>query len=154
MENDSSPYKPPKSPIEVNGNIPLEVKPAGKWRRFFNLLVDYVAFIVYAAIIGVGIGLVFGDEGIAMLESAPDIVTGSIIVFSYYIFLESLFGRTVGKFVTGTKVVNEAGLKPSFGQIIGRSISRIIPFEIFSFLGAEGRGWHDSIPNTYVVMCR
>jgi len=51
----------------------------------------------------------------------------------------------------GTIVVDERGNKISFGKAALRSLCRIIPFEAFSFLGEEGRGWHDTITNTYVI---
>ena len=70
----------------------------------------------------------------------------------YYCFFEGIWGRTPGKFLIGTKVVDEEGDPPSFGQIVGRSACRLIPFEPFSFFGA--RGWHDSISHTYVVRTR
>jgi uncharacterized RDD family membrane protein YckC len=56
--------------------------------------------------------------------------------------------------ITGCKVVNEKGGRPSFGQILGRTFARLIPFEAFSFLGTTGRGLHDSVAKTFVVKCR
>ena len=43
------------------------------------------------------------------------------------------------------------GSKPSGKVIFRRTISRLIPFEFFTFLGANSRGWHDTISGTYVV---
>lgn len=154
MEHEPSPYEPPKSSIGAEVQKPLEVIPASKWLRFSNLLIDYVAFMFLAILVGFIVAILFGEEGIRYMESVPDIIIGTPIVLGYYIIFEALSGRTLGKLVTGTKVVNEAGLNASFGQILGRAFSRIIPFEAFSFLGREGRGWHDSIPKTYVVKCR
>ena len=48
-------------------------------------------------------------------------------------------------------VVLEDGTKPTTSDIVIRSLCRFIPFEAFSFLGDEGRGWHDSLSDTYVV---
>ena len=62
-----------------------------------------------------------------------------------------LKGRTIAKYITQTKVVMEDGTTPKASDIVLRSLCRLIPFNVFSFLGAEGRGWHDSISNTYVV---
>ena len=78
---------------------------------------------------------------------------GFIVLF-YFVFFESLIGRTPGKLLTGTRVVDEQGQKPSFGQILGRSLARMLPFEPLSFFGAENRGWHDSLSKTYVVKSR
>ena len=72
-------------------------------------------------------------------------------VFGYYVLFEALTGRTPAKYITGTRVVNMMGGKPSFGQILGRSAARFIPLEPFSFFGSSRRGWHDSLSHTRVV---
>src|SRR5690606_21846162 len=72
-----------------------------------------------------------------------------VISIFYYSFTEGLFGRSLGKFITGTVVVDENGEKPSFSVIFKRTLCRLIPFDGFSFLGS--RGWHDSISDTFVV---
>ena len=72
----------------------------------------------------------------------------------YYAISECLTGRTIGKLITGTKVVDADGNKPSFGKALGRSLCRHIPFEPFSVLSSDARGWHDSIPKTWVVRSR
>ena len=75
----------------------------------------------------------------------------------YYVPMEGLFGFTVGKLVTGTRVVNAQGGRPTWGQAFGRTLCRLIPFEPFSlFFSKDGevRGWHDSVPKTWVVRRR
>jgi hypothetical protein len=47
-------------------------------------------------------------------------------------------------------VVKHDGSRPNMKSIIIRTLSRLIPFEPFSFLTAE-RGWHDTLSVTYVV---
>ena len=64
---------------------------------------------------------------------------------------ETITGRTLGKYITNTKVLTEDGQKPEADKILYRTLSRMIPFEAFSFLGDEGRGWHDSLAKTVVV---
>ena len=48
-------------------------------------------------------------------------------------------------------VVLENGEKPNPNTIALRSICRIIPFDVLSYLGANAYGWHDSFSKTYVV---
>ena len=132
----------------------LDVIPAGRWLRFANLIVDSIMQFVLGFVMGMAIVVFWGEAGAQFLDSGLNLVFGVITSLIYYIVLESLFGRTIGKLVTGTKVVNELGDKPSFGQILGRSFARLIPFEAFSFFGSTGRGWHDSLPKTYVIKCR
>ena len=73
----------------------------------------------------------------------------------YFIITEGVYQKSVGKFITGTKVVTATGGRPTFGQIVGRTFARFIPFEAFSFLsGSKPVGWHDSLSGTRVIMVR
>ena len=69
----------------------------------------------------------------------------------YYVPQEAFWGRTIGKLITGTRVVSEDGGPASFGQVVGRTFARMIPFEPFSFFGSTASGWHDSLSHTRVV---
>ena len=69
----------------------------------------------------------------------------------YYLFFESIFQSTPGKALTNTIVVNDNGQRPRFIQLLGRTFGRLIPFDALSFFGNDARGWHDSLPGTYVV---
>ena len=154
MNPEASPYLPPESSMDLESDHVKEIIPAGKWLRFANMIVDYIGYILFAVIVGIIFGLVFGEEGLAFIESIPDILLGLPIMITYYVLFEFLGGRTPGKYITGTRVVNEEGLKPTIWQVLGRTICRFIPFEAFSFFSANGRGWHDSIAKTYVIKCR
>jgi uncharacterized RDD family membrane protein YckC len=81
---------------------------------------------------------------------------GITMLLGYYIVMEGMFQRTIGKMITGTRVVRIDGGRPSLGQVVGRTFARLIPFEAFSFLGGNGYpvGWHDSLSGTRVVRSR
>ncbi len=130
------------------------IVPAGQGARFANLIIDYLAQSAIGFVFGVVIVVVGGEEGIAFLDRTPGLVIGIPILLAYYMVLEATTSRTLGKLITGTKVVNENGGSPTVGQVIGRSFCRLIPFEAFSFFGVSTRGWHDSIPKTFVVKSR
>lgn len=155
MTDEYSPYTPPKSHVEAQLPEAVQIVPASKGLRFANMLIDYIGLTILGAIVGFVTYMLFQEAGIAYLESVPDYVYGVGITLVYYIALEATTGRTLGKLITGTRVVNEEGLPASFTQIVGRSFTRMIPFEAFSFLViSNGRGWHDSLPKTYVVKVR
>lgn len=133
-----------------------EIVYASQNKRLLNLVLDTVFFYLATFVCGVGLGLSallgFLDEQtvdrIANFAAYP-------IYFAYFIFLEFSFGRSVGKLITGTRVIREDGRRPSLGQILGRTASRLIPFEPFSFLfGNTTTGWHDSISGTRVIDVR
>ena len=137
---------------------------ASKGKRFLNYIIDYAVF--YAAFAGTFFVFVvivsltsndtlWLDELIFEMENMSPLldrlITACIFVLFYMLSETLLKGRTVGKYVTKTKVVMEDGVRPKASDIILRSLCRLIPFNAFSFLGEQGRGWHDSISNTYVV---
>jgi uncharacterized RDD family membrane protein YckC len=74
---------------------------------------------------------------------------------AYMAIIEGIFkGRSIGKFITGTKAVNEDGSNISFTTAIARGFSRIVPFEPFSALGSPSYPWHDKWNKTYVIDIR
>ncbi|MBS2210098.1 RDD family protein [Carboxylicivirga mesophila] len=77
--------------------------------------------------------------------------TGMVSVILYFAIIEATTGRTIGKIITHTKVVNTCGRKPSFKSIIMRSLLRVIPLDVLSFLIAHTDGWHDRWSKTTVI---
>lgn len=151
MNETINPYTPPKSNLEVIEEA-WPITPAGKGRRFGTLIADYACYLALSVCLGAIIGFVFGEKGIKVLESIPDMLLGAILIVVYYVCFEATIARTPGKLIFGTMVVNEAGIKASLKQVIGRTLCRFIPFEVFS--GFSDRPWHDSISNTYVVLAK
>jgi len=131
-----------------------QVVPASAGLRFTNFVIDYFAQVGIGIIVGIAIVAVQGEQGINTLQNIPELAIGLPIWFAYYFFSEAATSRTLGKLITGTKVVDENGGLPTIGQVFGRTLCRLIPFEVFSFFGSSARGWHDSIPKTYVVKSR
>ncbi|MFG0267317.1 MAG: RDD family protein [Rhodopirellula sp. JB055] len=73
----------------------------------------------------------------------------------YYVAFEAIFGATIAKFMTGTRVVSVDGGKAGFGKILGRTLARMLPFEPISFLiGDKQVGWHDTLSGTRVIDIR
>ncbi len=155
---DRNPYSAPRSMLYGSGkprHPRTSIDPAGKWRRFFNWLIDTLVYYFLAMAVGVVAVLVSGDSALAWLEGLGfwgEQALGLVIMLVYYIPQEAAFGFTVGKLITGTRVVNEDGDKPNPIQAILRTLCRLIPFEPFSVLFTDPtRGWHDSLSRTYVV---
>jgi uncharacterized RDD family membrane protein YckC len=133
---------------ETYSGNPLVEGQVDGWVRFANYFIDRVIIILLSFLAGVVIALNGYYATISTLESY---LLSYTLIIMYFSLMEGLTGRTVGKFVTGTIVVNENGFKPEFSQIIGRTFCRLIPFEAFSFLGESHSGWHDTISKTKVI---
>ncbi|PZP51403.1 MAG: hypothetical protein DI598_03340 [Pseudopedobacter saltans] len=73
-----------------------------------------------------------------------------VVTVLYYIIGEGLFKTTLGKKASISKVVNSKGEKPSFLQIVVRSIVRLFPLD-FIFIPFTDRTLHDIASKTFVV---
>jgi len=126
--------------------------------RFANFIIDYIIItfisVFFFVFLGIILTLITGNEELlsALIDSKAWSYLLSAFVFVMYYFLMEKFvqGRTVGKLVTGTKVVTDAGDEPSTGDLLRRSLSRLIPFEPLSFFSKDGK-WHDNWTDTVVV---
>ena len=130
---------------------------ASKSQRLLNFIIDL--FIIYVIEITIGTTIIIlGDltksdtasNWVSSLSVVESFFFGLVILFFYYLITEMYFSRTFGKYFTKTMVVKHEGSRPNMKSIIVRTLSRLIPFEPFSFLTAE-RGWHDTLSVTYVV---
>lgn len=159
------PYRAPES--RVAAELPeerLAIEAAGRWRRFFNWAIDYACFTLLsiALFIPYTVWLAMqGDEaGLAALEQpnfVRDYGIGVLGMLLYYVPMEGLFGFTIGKLVTGTRVVDEQGGRPTWRQVLIRTAMRFVPFEPLSAFGEKGsepRPWHDTVAKTRVVRRR
>ncbi len=73
-----------------------------------------------------------------------------LILVLYYLFCESIWAKTPGKYFTLSKVVDARGKKPAFWRILIRSFSRLIIIDPF-FLPFLNKTLHDYLSGTEVV---
>jgi uncharacterized RDD family membrane protein YckC len=140
---------------------------ASQGQRFLNWLIDNL-FMNY------GLSYLTGFvAGILLRELAPDFLSrlaysGStfsfeILSFSllvgysnyilYYTLCEKLLkGYTLGKIITGTRAIRQDGTELTFKNALLRSLSRCVPFEVFSGFGTLT--WHDGWTDTMVIKTR
>jgi len=130
---------------------------ASQGQRLANFFVDtimfYLLLIVISAILGVVLALIGGMQLVNTVVNSTffNLLINYGTILLYFIIIEFFLQKTIGKFLSKTIVVNENGDKPTLKQIVGRSFARLIPFDAFSYLGTSCRGWHDTLPNVYVV---
>ena len=151
MNDDRNPYQPPTAEISLPAP-PAEAPLASKGRRFGTLIVDYVGFYLSGALLGILTAVAFGEGGLRILQDIPQLLLGVVIVFAYYMLFEGLWGRTPGKMVFGTAVVDATGGKPPIGTIFKRTACRLIPFEALTFFAETGL--HDRLSGTRVILTR
>lgn len=115
---------------------------AGMWRRFVGFLLDALAVA----------SLVCG----ALSFPASDLTLAAawVVPLVYYLGLEMVFGRTIGKLLTRTKVVDADGGKPMLRQIFARTLLRLIPAEAAFIVFGRPTTVHDLLSDTRVVTTR
>ncbi len=79
-------------------------------------------------------------------------VLAFVIMSAYYAFFETLWGRTPGELLLGSRAVTTTGGPPALPAVLGRTLARFVPFEGLTFFGE--RGFHDRVSNTRVVRVR
>jgi uncharacterized RDD family membrane protein YckC len=150
-----NPYAPPKADdaFVARSFEASELNIASRGRRFGNLIIDYVGFTMLSFFFGFILALLDQAES---LDGVNSYLVGILVIFMYYVPMEALFGFTLGKLITRTRVVMADGSPPTFGAVLIRTLCRLIPFEPFSFLGGGESpvGWHDSLSKTRVVHVR
>jgi uncharacterized RDD family membrane protein YckC len=143
----------------------IQHTPATNGQRFLNWLIDnlFMRFILsYATgtVVGYFIANYFVDYAnhIFYDKNTGDLfLLGYIIGFFnyliYYTICEKAFrGYTLGKLLTGTRAIRENGEELSFKDAVLRSLSRLVPFEVFS--GFDYKPWHDRWTKTTVIKAR
>lgn len=118
---------------------------ASSSKRFGNFVVDII--ITYTLNIALIVALLDNDTDI---ESIGVTLMQWALMFLYFFITEwKLNGKTIGKFLTGTRALMANGEPLTAAGAAARSICRFIPFDALSFLGTKG--WHDSISKTMVI---
>lgn len=126
---------------------------AEKGTRLANYFIDLVIFYIFYFILLTVLYIISPafNSWISNINPITDRLM-SVMFYVFYIFLmESLMkGRSIGKLITGTKVIMIDGTTPSLGDYFIRNIIRgIVLIDQLSFLGETG--FHDSWSNTRVI---
>ena len=109
--------------IMTNFNIELEFPAAPFHRRLLAWILDIVFIGIFLKIMG-EIITSLGREGSDNLAWAL-VIFVIIVVFCYHLICEiTMNGQSLGKKITGIRVVNENGGQPSFGQFVIRWLIR------------------------------
>ncbi|PVW13329.1 RDD family protein [Marixanthomonas spongiae] len=117
--------------------------------RFVNHLIDVVVSYVISMVVFLVLSLLLSDpQNPVVVLATIVLVFGSFL--AYYTLMEIIWQKTVGKFVTKTKVVLDNGEKPKEKDIVLRTICRLIPFDWVSYLFMKN-GFHDVLSKTKVV---
>jgi len=119
--------------------------------RIFIQFIFYTFFFAFTLFYTIVFGEVIYEEDLDNDTSVAIsiIISYFFVYFSYFFFMEYYLGKTVAKYITGTKVISIDGNPPTPLQIVGRIFYRMVPFNSLSFFGENG--WHDKWSETRVI---
>jgi len=114
--------------------------------RLLHFIVDTLAVLIFATILSFLIIPLATDSN----QNLLGYLLLAVSFFGYYIFMETKYQKTLGKFITKTKVIMKDGQKPTQSDIIRRTAFRLVPFDRVSYFFVVN-GIHDYLSNTTVV---
>jgi uncharacterized RDD family membrane protein YckC len=138
-------------------DVSVDLVQASSGTRFANLLIDrLILYALWRFILGplavnmiISMGLYTYDRVGLWVELYLFAVVFDVMIIA--IQEATMGGKTFGKLITRTRAVNENGTPIDFRKALMRSLSRAVPFEAFSALGAPCYPWHDRWTGTLVI---
>lgn len=183
----SASRKPPrKGPVRQNNTIVsarhgvvrlrkdiADFKRAGFGIRAVAMTVDilFVIMLDGALLFGGGvligkttglINLVLTSRGFEFLHVIAPLLKAALVTTLcvppvYFIVMIAVFGQTIGKMITGIRVVKSDGGRVSFGRAFLRFVG-YVPSGVLMLVGflwiiwdPERQGWHDMLADTVVI---
>jgi uncharacterized RDD family membrane protein YckC len=108
----------------------------GVGRRFVAIFVDSILLLILS---GPFAEIRRGEGYIQFDWNGRRMFWPSLIVICYFVLLEGIAGATLGKFLTGIRVVNQDGTKLTWSASFVRNIARIVdafPYALPYLVGA------------------
>jgi uncharacterized RDD family membrane protein YckC len=130
---------------------------ASRLKRLGNFVIDNIVYCLFITLVSVLLRLIL--PGVTKRCEAPDrssvLLCGLLLLVLYILFMgasEACFnGKSIGKFITGTRTLNQDGTTISARTAILRGLYRAIPFSVFSALGNPCYPWQDRWTGTAVI---
>lgn len=132
---------------------------ACKWfRRLVNLFIDIFSIEIISIIVMSLLKLMRIDINHKfMIGNNVSIYYTSFSIFLlvfmiYYFMLEYFTGKTFGKLITRTQVIQvEGSVSKKYKVLFIRTLSRLFIFEFFWYLKDRPKGLHDRLSKTIVI---
>lgn len=135
--------------IEKGQKQIIENSTVGPGTRFIHFIIDTLVWMILVVLVIFSYAFIVGLDRSGMSRMfGLSIYLGTFI--AYYTIMEIKFQKTIGKFVTKTKVVKMNGDKASNIDIVVRTFCRFIPFDQVSYLLVKN-GFHDFLSKTKVI---
>ncbi|MFV0419634.1 MAG: RDD family protein [Dysgonomonas sp.] len=125
-------------------NTQIENNTVSSGIRFINFIIDSFAWLIIVSILTLPFK---ANNNMEMLFVSLLLLITNVL---YYLIFEITTRKTLGKIVTKTRVVNYSGEEASNGDIVIRTLMRLVPFDCISYLFTRN-GIHDMLSKTKVI---
>lgn len=114
----------------------VQLVPAGILMRFLNFIIDYFIFgFCFVSLLPV-VAPYYPLLSKVMQRQPLDLFDEAVVLFSYGLFMSvqeaALRGKSIAKFLTGTRAVELSGLPVTGQTAFKRGLIRVLPFEFLS----------------------
>eukprot|EP00388_Colpodella_angusta_P040891 GDKK01051569.1.p1 GENE.GDKK01051569.1~~GDKK01051569.1.p1 ORF type:complete len:336 (+),score=-6.07 GDKK01051569.1:75-1082(+) len=127
-------------------------KEASLEKRILGRIIEMILIVIYGWKLSIYFLLMIilskNQDFLIEYQKISVILYNSFATFFYYLIHELSFNTTPAKILLETGILNNDYKKPSFNNIIQRTLSRLIPFESIAFI--LGYKLHDIISKTGV----
>jgi len=150
-----------------------DFKRAGFGIRFLAMVIDlfFVGMLDGALLFGGGmligkttgiIDMILTSRGLEFLQVIAPLLKAAIVTMVcipplYFVIMIAVFGQTIGKMITGIRVVGSNGGRISYARACVRLIG-YVPSALLLFAGflwiiwdPERQGWHDMLADTFLI---
>ena len=152
LSGEDNPLFPP--PVQQEPQVQI-YRSAGFFIRGLAYLIDLLIVASVGQTLVMVLGLTYGWQRILSVSLVSVGVLGAL----YFVLMTRFWGQTLGKMITGIRVVQADGNSLTwstllFREIIGRFLSQLSGLHLGYYWCAvhpRKQGWHDLISDTYVV---
>jgi uncharacterized RDD family membrane protein YckC len=124
------------------------------------LIIDYI-IVIAIPVMGLLLSRFSGNDGAKLLNegmSSASWLVAALVGFTNIVFLPMFSGQTIGKIVTGLRIVRIDGTAPTVGSIAFRqtggyffTLSSAGLGFLLSIFSSKGRALHDYLAGTVVI---
>ncbi|MFT3902477.1 MAG: RDD family protein [Niabella sp.] len=125
--------------------LKFESKKVSSLTRALHFIIDTTVWQIIVFILTTSLKF---DNSIIQSLATSLIWIASFI--GYYYIMEAKYQKTFAKFITKTKVVTSNGEKPTNGDILRRTLCRLIPLDCISYFFTKN-GFHDRLSETALI---
>lgn len=136
-----------ESNLKIEKQKQFDSRKVSSSTRFANYIIDIIASTILTMILSLVL------IPLSNYQTLQEILNYLVLIIGYsgyYIFMETKYQKTIGKFITKSIVVKKDGSKPEFIDIVKRTFCRLIPFDNISFIFTPN-GFHDRLSNTTLI---